>query len=397
MKTPSNSDPREEALRAAKIVETLGEGPKSAEVFEAFEELDALSPDVVKDALASWTGPAPDPERLDAPTRKAHGFPPPRLVLRLVRLERPTSVAKMPPLEQEQLRRAGLAWDGLDLPASERLAPSGGEGSFAGSFERRTIVGTEEPASFDVLLYRDGSGTIFRGDSTEVVGAIAYGIVEMADRRPREGLQEAMNQTEAKPLPVAVKVELPEAPVVTIVEETTEPTPAKAPKKAASAKKAAAAKKVAAKKVAAEKVAAEKPAKKPAKKAATKKAAAEKPAKKAAAKKTTAKPVVTKKAAAATAKKAGAGAGATAKKTVAKKTVAKKPASTKKVAAKKVVTKKVAPKKATPKKVATKKAPAKKPTATKVVTKKAAAAKKTGAGAKKTTAKKTTGSKKRSK
>ncbi|AKV03363.1 Histone H1-like protein HC2 [Labilithrix luteola] len=370
MKTPANSDPREGALRAAKIVETLGEGPKSADVFEAFEELDALPSDVVKDAFEAWTGPAPDPERLDAATRKAHGFAPPALVLRLVRLERPTSTDKLPALEQEQLRLAGTAWDGLDLPAAERLAPNGGESTFAGTFERRTIVGTEESASFDVLLYRDGSGTIFRGDSTAIVGAIAYGVVEMSDRRAREGLQEALTQTEAKPLPVAVKVEIAEAPVVTIVEETTEPTPAKAPKKAA-------AKKVATKKVAAEKPAAKKAA---AKKVATKKVAAEKPA----AKKAAAKKVATKKAAA---KKT------TAKKVATKKVTAKKPAATK-IAPKKPTAKKAAVSKTTTKKPVAKKATAKKPAAKKIAAKKTAPKK---PAAKKPVAKKATAKKPASK
>ena len=96
-----------EAVRVASILDGLDKSSPGAEVFEAFEELDALPAEVVREVLASVTGPAPDPSTLDAATRKAHGFPAPPLVLLCTSAVKPARVEDLKPGQQDQLRRAG--------------------------------------------------------------------------------------------------------------------------------------------------------------------------------------------------------------------------------------------------------------------------------------------------
>ncbi|MBX3260286.1 MAG: hypothetical protein KF782_11400, partial [Labilithrix sp.] len=177
---------------AQAIVASL-EGLSSEEVFEAFEELDALPPDVVRDALAPSTGPAPDPERLDDATRRAHGLPARALRLRTAAIVKDADIFDLGDVAEEQVRRAGQTWDGRDLAAEERLDDEV-DGSFAGTLEHRVLAevgGTNAPL-FDVLLYAGDAGAIFRAGTSELVGAIAYSTVEMRDRRARSAIQAAL-------------------------------------------------------------------------------------------------------------------------------------------------------------------------------------------------------------
>jgi hypothetical protein len=292
-----------DAQRARAIVENLRAGePTSAEVFDAFWQLDALPVDHVREALAAWTGPLPDPDRLDVATRLAHGFPLPPLRLQVLSSTKDADVLDLGPMAEEQLRVAGKTWDGADLAPEDRLD---GEidGSFAGTLERRVLCDADAPEVplFDVLLFAEDSGVVFEAGTAKVVALIAYGKVEMRDGRTRRALEQALaapvpaNVEEAEaaiaPIPAAdEEAEAPAAPEETAAATpatieapaTVEPEePAPAPRVKKVSKKKAIGKKTAAKKKPAP--AKKASAAKPAKKAAAKKAPAKKSAKKPAA------------------------------------------------------------------------------------------------------------------
>ncbi len=210
---PADLRGRPEARRAAELVVALQGEAAVADPFEAFEALDGLPAEVVRAVLSSWTGAAPDPESLDEATRRAHGFSPAPLHLRVKRAMRPVSagaLAAVGPLAAEQVRVAGLAWDGRDLPAAARFASAssgGDEGAFARSLEIRWLSeagsGTR---TADVLTYAGDSGTVFLAGTAIVAGAIAYGVVEARDARLRTAIQAALA------LPASVLVEEITAP-----------------------------------------------------------------------------------------------------------------------------------------------------------------------------------------
>ncbi|MFO0738464.1 MAG: hypothetical protein U0270_21395 [Labilithrix sp.] len=191
--------------RARAIVARLSEGNASSdEVFAAFEELDHLPPDVVRGALEPWTGPAPDPERLDDQVRRAH-----RLPLRTPRLTtidsaRDADVLDLGDLAESQLRIAGKTWDGQDLEAFDRLDGER-EDSFAGTLERR-VLGENGRPLYDVLLFGEGSGVFFRSGTTQVLGVIADHCVETTDRPARLALEQALGR-DAAPAPAPAPVE----------------------------------------------------------------------------------------------------------------------------------------------------------------------------------------------
>jgi hypothetical protein len=316
--------------RVKAIIASLRVGGKtSAEVSEAFWELDRLPVQLVRDALAAWLGPLPDMDRLDDATRRVHGLPLRPLVLRTLSVATDADILDLGETAEHQIRIAGSSWDGEDLPAEDRLD---GEvaGSFAGTLERRVLGDAESKNAtpmFDVLRFNGDSGVVFAAGTTNVVAWIAYDKVEMRDRRVRIALEAALAPGAELAASTKVAEVAMEASSIgdTVIEDT---VVAKKP-----AAKKAVAKKAVAKKAVAKKAVAKKPV---AKKAAAKKAVA---------KKSVAKKPVAKKAAA---KKA------VAKKSVAKKSVAKKPVA-KKAAAKKPVAKKAAAKKPVAKKAAAKK------------------------------------------
>jgi hypothetical protein len=242
-------DEQEDRTRARSLVSSLGD-LSSEDVFAAFAELDALPPDVVREALAVSTGPAPNLDRLDDATRRAHGLPPRPQRLSTVSVVKDADVFDLGAVAEEQLRIAGRSWDGRDLAAEARLDEEV-DGSFAGTFERRVLVDAESPSGaplFDVLLYAGDSGAIFRAGTTELVGAVSGAIVEMSDRRARAAIQEALAGTQEA---LAGSVEPVSSP---------EPAVEAAPKKKTAAKKSASApkKKASAKAAAVKKPAAEK-------------------------------------------------------------------------------------------------------------------------------------------
>lgn len=320
------------ADRARAIIDSLDK-LSSEEVFAAFEELDQLPSDVVRAALEGSTGPAPDPDRLDDATRRAHGFPARPLRLRTVAVTKDADIFDLGPVAEQQLRLAGKAYDGRDLEPEERLDGET-EDSFAGTLEHRVLVDADQPDAipvFEVLLYAGDAGTVFRAGTTDIVGAIAYGVVEMKDRRARVAVQEALARPFEPEPPLSVleqpapqRAAVPRAEraagageqVAQAGEEAAlseeallaeEATPSEeattkkvaaaakkksAPKKKAAAapKKAAATKQTSAKKPSAKKASADAAVKAPKKPAAKKATAAKKPsAKKATAKKASAK------------------------------------------------------------------------------------------------------------
>lgn len=335
----------QDAERAQAIVDSLREGdPSSEEMYEAFWDLDALPVEYVREALASWVGPLPDPSRLDHATRLRHGMPLPPLRLHTRSVERDADILDAGPVAEEQLRLAGKSWDGADLSAEERLDGEV-EGSFAGSIERRVLVDRDagDAPLYDVLLLGDESGVVFNAGTLKVAALIAGRRVELLDRRHRVAIEAALAEpAESVVAPKAMALEAPkhaepvrpeessaEEPIPAVIAKPAEkPTQLSLGLEAPPLEEAAPAK--------AEEAVSAPPA----------------PRKKLAAKKTTAK------------------------KAIAKKSAAPKKAAAKKASAKKAPAKKTAPEKAVPDKTRAKGAAAKKSAVKKPAAK---AAKKTAA------------------
>src|SRR5690606_31951985 len=114
----------------------------------------------------------------------------PPLRLRTAAVVKDADVLDLGPVAEEQLRLSGKSYDGVDLEPEERLDGER-EDSFAGTLEHRSFLDEDTgERCFDVLLFAGDSGVVFRAGTTEQVGAVAYGIVEMSDRRARAALQE---------------------------------------------------------------------------------------------------------------------------------------------------------------------------------------------------------------
>lgn len=287
--------------RPGAVVAALGDDPSAERVFEAFEELDELAPDVVRAELATWLGPSSDPEALDDATRRAHKMPPRPLRLAIVSVTRDADLFDLGPVAEEQLRLTGKAWDGQDLAPEERLDGEI-EGSFAGSLEHRVLADASDTSArplYDVVLHDGGNGIVFHAGTTRVAAMLADGVVESRDARARaalaQNLAEAPGAPTAEPVALSAVVEAaaPEAePDVEATEaeepEAEEPEAEEAEAPAKPKKRAAAAKKPAAKKATAAKATAKKAtaAKKPAAKVTAKKATATRAPKKTAAAKT---------------------------------------------------------------------------------------------------------------
>src|SRR4051812_7598068 len=95
---------REVRARASELVLALRtRSPSSEEVFAAFAELDALPPDVVREVLADWVGPAPDLDRLDDETRRAIGLRPRPLRLRTTSIVKDADVLDLGSAAEAQI------------------------------------------------------------------------------------------------------------------------------------------------------------------------------------------------------------------------------------------------------------------------------------------------------
>ena len=116
-------------------------------------------------------------------------------------LSRPPQVSKV---QREQLRFAGKEFDGQDLDAEERLAVDGGESSFAGLIQFRTIADAKGKPVYDALLFMGDAGIVFETGTTERVGALSEGELVVGDRT----LREALHRVLYAPAPLSVR-ELP--------------------------------------------------------------------------------------------------------------------------------------------------------------------------------------------
>jgi len=258
--------------RAGAVVAALGDEPSAEKVFEAFEELDELAPDVVREELATWLGPISDPEALDDATRRAHKMPPRALHLAIVSVTRDADLFDLGSVAEEQLRLTGKAWDGQDLAPEERLDGEI-EGSFAGSLEHRVLADASDSSArplYDVVLHDGGNGIVFHAGTTRVAAMLADGVVEIRDARARAALAENLAAMPGAPsaeptfVSAAIRVVEPEEAAAPAVEEPAEllgqageeeeEAPAKPKKRAAATKKSTAtAKRASAKKATAEK------------------------------------------------------------------------------------------------------------------------------------------------
>jgi hypothetical protein len=238
IKRSSATARREETARAAAIVARLQAGfDTSEEVFAAFAELDALPSEIAREALEQAVGPMPDPAQLDPEIRRRHGMPPPPLTLVPLRTTRDADVLDLGPIAEEQLRIAGRTWDGLDLEPEERLDGER-EDTFAGTLVVSTFGDESGVPLFDVFTYGEDSGVIFRAGTTELVGAIAYGKVEMKDRRARTALEQACTAEVPKTVPVKKKTAGTKKKTAAVKKKTTT-TKKKSTAKRATKKRAA--------------------------------------------------------------------------------------------------------------------------------------------------------------
>ena len=346
------------------LFESLEPLAKTGDVFEAFEALDALPHDVVAAVLAAQLGSVRAPEELDSSTRLAHDFAPPALRFVCTRVVRPSRLEQLSPAEQQQVESTGKSWDGASLPAAARMADDGTD-SVLPSLEHWTIDDEDGVPQLEIVRHHGDSGAIFRAGTTDVIGIIAHGTVELADRRERKALQAALDApvdeevVVSRPMPVLA----PAAPAAPDENEESVASPVTKP----TAKLAPAARRQLRLPLTGEESETAdafepEPTTTKMKRPAKAKAKAEKakPAKKAAAaapakKKSAAAAATTKKAAAAKKTSATTKATAAKKPAAAKKTAAKKPAAPKKTAAKKPAAKKPAAKKTAAKKPASSK------------------------------------------
>jgi hypothetical protein len=118
----------------------------------------------------------------------ALGSAPKSIKLVVASSRRPKTARDLTKVEREQLRIAGKGYDGLDLPADQRLAepkdPRQESPSFAGSLEIRHIADAKGTVLYDMLLYMADAGSIFRAGTTESIGGINQGGVDLLEKQP---------------------------------------------------------------------------------------------------------------------------------------------------------------------------------------------------------------------
>jgi hypothetical protein len=159
--------------------------------------------------------------------------------LRCTEFFKPARIDDLTEVQREQLRLAGKAWDGKDLAAEDRLAEDGGESSFTGLVQFRTLADMEGKPLFDALLYMGDSGSIYKTGTTERIGSVREGTLDIPDRALKEALQLVLYapapMSEPKPAPKKKRAAKPkpEKP-----EKPEKPKKKAAPKKATRKKKA---------------------------------------------------------------------------------------------------------------------------------------------------------------
>jgi len=108
----------------------------------------------------------------------------------VTKIAKPATADELSELQKEQLRLAGKGYDEQDLPASARLAADDSETSFLGFFEIREIADARGKPLFDALLLNVDAGVIFEAGTTQELGSVVQGGVEL--QSPNPALKEAI-------------------------------------------------------------------------------------------------------------------------------------------------------------------------------------------------------------
>jgi len=144
---------------------------------------------VVKKALADLAKRKPGVKHAVEEARRSAPAP---IDLRVTSIRRLRDVTELGPIEREQLRIAGKAWDGRDLSPDRRVGSS--EEAFGGVLELRAFSDAAGSPRYDAWLYAGDSGSYFLAGSTTEIGGMIQGSVELngpADAALRDALQEA--------------------------------------------------------------------------------------------------------------------------------------------------------------------------------------------------------------
>ncbi|GAA2814727.1 hypothetical protein GCM10010441_44250 [Kitasatospora paracochleata] len=103
-----------------------------------------------------------------------------------------TSAQELTPVQVEQVRLCGLAYDGEDLPAGCRLGADGDDEETVLSFCEVWDVVADGAARYEAWFYQVDSGSVFLAGTTEMVAEIIQCGLQCADAERRTELGTAM-------------------------------------------------------------------------------------------------------------------------------------------------------------------------------------------------------------
>ncbi|MFJ8017485.1 hypothetical protein [Streptomyces sp. NPDC096339] len=103
-----------------------------------------------------------------------------------------TSVAQLDPVQAEQLRLSGVAYDGEDLPAERRVNPDDPDDESALYACELWDVEVDGSTVYEAWFYQVDSGSIFLAGSTEMVAEIIQCGLECGDGEREMELGTAM-------------------------------------------------------------------------------------------------------------------------------------------------------------------------------------------------------------
>ncbi len=102
-----------------------------------------------------------------------------------------SSADQLTPLQAEQLRACGNAYDGSDLSPAELLPGADGDEGILNAVEVWDVV-EDDTLVYEAWLYQVDSGTIFRAGTTELVAEIIQCGLECDDETLKVELGTAM-------------------------------------------------------------------------------------------------------------------------------------------------------------------------------------------------------------
>jgi hypothetical protein len=157
------------------------------------DEIGGKSKREIAQELAELAATIPEVRR---PLARFRGEQPPEIELARIRTFEPSQSDELTPGQKEQLRHAGMLWDGQDCPAADRLSDDGaanhGSGqvqSFRGFLKVIEIADASGKHAYDAYLYMVDSGAIFRAGTTDVVAQIIQRGLQCSDLALKEALQ----------------------------------------------------------------------------------------------------------------------------------------------------------------------------------------------------------------